>query len=282
MAGNVWFPGVELDLESVVPLYHQLLAVLHQWVNGSDVRPGDPVPTEVELCERFGISRGTVRRALQTLVDEGLVQRRQGKGSFVVRPRLRQQLTRLMSFTDAMLERGMVPSSRVLGLEVEPATAVKAQFLQIATGAPVIHLSRLRCADGNPVCLESSVMPEALCPGLAKHDLSSVSLIQVLARDYGIILTKTEGWLTPVIAKQEEAALLQVSSGSPLLLLETIVGKQDDVPVLLTRGLWRGDCTRYLVEGQVASPATGVPGAHSPSATSELRGNDEDSSDWPW
>ena len=248
MSGNDWLASVTLDREDAVPLYRQLLDVLRQWLSAGEARPGHPVPTEAELCHLLGISRGTVRRALHTLSEEGLISRHPGKGTFVVRPRLRCLLNRYASFSESCLEWGVAPGARVLSLKRKNASGAAARSLALAVGAPVTELVRVRLAEGEPVCVDSALIPERLCPGLTKYDFASASLFQILADDYRIVLFRAQAWIRPVLAEKKEALLLKVPAGSPMLLLETLANKRDGTPVVLARELWRGDRIHYLLE----------------------------------
>jgi GntR family transcriptional regulator len=262
VSGKNWFTSVTLDAEDGLALHRQLLDVLRQWLNTGEARPGDPVPTEAELCRLFGISRGTVRRALHTLSEEGLISRRPGKGTLVVRPRLRCLLNRYLSFTESCLEWGVTPGARVLTLKTKRASGAAARSLELPVGAPVTELVRVRFADGEPVCVDSVLIPEKLCPGLTRYDFSSASLFQILADDYRIVLFRARAWLRPVLAEKKEARLLEVPTGSPMLLLETLANRRDDTPVVLGRELWRGDRIHYLLEMIPSSVAPRVRSRH--------------------
>ena len=119
---------------------------------------------------------------------------------------------------------------------------------------PIFQLVRVRLADAEPACLDTVFLPQQACPTLADHDFSSASLFQVLAREYGVILSRASGWLQPLMASDEEAALLGIPPGTLMLLLETIISKQDGTPVIFSRELWRGDRVNYLL-GAAPAPA---------------------------
>jgi GntR family transcriptional regulator len=198
------------------------------------------LPSEAELGATFGVSRGTIRHALEVLEREGLVFRRQGKGTFIGRRRLAYDLTRLSSTTEDLLERGWKPGSRVLGIEaVRPRAAIQG-FLQLPKGARVWELRRLRLADGEPVCLVSSYLPVRLTPGLDKHDLTG-SLAKLLAEEYGIKLRTADQTIRARGAVGEEAELLGVPEGEPIFMITRVAYDEQGTPVEYLGSLWRGD-----------------------------------------
>ncbi|MFN3335935.1 MAG: GntR family transcriptional regulator, partial [Thermomicrobium sp.] len=142
-----WF-----DPTNGVPKYRQLQHVLETMI--ANLQPGDLIPPERELEQRFGVSRVTVRQALHQLVLAGRLERVQGRGTFVARPKVEQVLA-LTSFSEEMVQRGMRPGSRMLGVRQIPASETLAQRLQVAVDAPVIELCRLRLANDEPMALET-------------------------------------------------------------------------------------------------------------------------------
>jgi GntR family transcriptional regulator len=139
-------------------------------------RPGDRVPSEVELVKQYGVSRTTVRLALADLANQGLLTRLQGRGTFVAQPHIRQHLNRLTGFTQDMQSRGKHATSRLLRFEVVSASQAMARVLDQAPGVSLIVLKRLRLADELPMAIETSYLVYELCQALLKQDLTSRSL----------------------------------------------------------------------------------------------------------
>ncbi len=209
---------------------------------------GAPVPSERELCQTFGVSRMTVRQAIDTLVVDGILERQQGRGTFVAPPKLDLQL-RLTSFTQEMRRRGMEPGAVFLLAETIAAPPNAATALEIETGARVYHLRRLLTADSTPMSIEENWVPEALLPGLLDDGLG-----------FSVYERLTEAGLTPewgedVIAGHaatpEEAAILSVQPGAPTLDItrRTFHGHQ---AVDYSRSVYRAD--RYTLWVPVAAP----------------------------
>src|SRR5947207_9890625 len=148
---------------------------------------GQPIPAERQLATDFGISRLTLRAALDDLVRDGYLDRRHGSGTYVTQPKIAQPLT-LTSFSDDMRRRGMVPGSRTLELVVTSTGARMARRLQVSPEARLVRVKRLRLADDQPMAMEVLHIPEALVPGLTKSDLEDHSFYELLEERYGIVV----------------------------------------------------------------------------------------------
>ena len=197
---------------------------------------GAPAPSERELVQRFGVARMTVRQAMDALVSEGLLERMPGRGTFVARPRRR--VGRLTSFTEDMERRGMLAESQTLVARREQAGPGVAKALGITQGDAVIHWKRLRHADGSPMCIEDAYLNEVLLPGFLQAAMPT-SLFDALAAR-GLRPTWAEDAITSDRASAEEAGLLQVATGAPLLLVarRALAG---DKPVEVSRAAYRAD-----------------------------------------
>ena len=189
-------PGVRIDSVSAidhaspVPKYFQLREILLDLVE-TELGVDQAIPSERELSQRYGLSRMTVRQAVDHLVSEGRLYRVQGKGTFVARPKIEMPL-RLASFTEDMQARGLVPGSRDLDRRTAPASAHLARALGIEPGDAVHVIERLRTADGLPMAVERSHIPRAVAPGLADESLADRSLYDLLAQKFGVLLDSGE------------------------------------------------------------------------------------------
>lgn len=228
-------------------LYIRIKDWLREAIEKGDYRPGDRIPTEHELMQRFGVSRSTVRQAITELVLEGWLYRVQGSGTYVARPKYRQTLSRLTSFTEDMRLLGLTPRSRLLVCRVEQADGKLAAFLGIRPGEEVVRIERLRFAGDEPMALNTSVLPKHLIPGLEREDLESRSLYEILERRYGLLLSRAEQTLEPALADPYAAELLGVPVGAPLLLVEGVVYLKNGTPVEWVRILYRGDRYKFHI-----------------------------------
>lgn len=180
-----------------------------------DMDPDDVLPQERELAERFAVSRTTVRQALQSLIEEGLIYSVRGRGTFVSRGRISKGLS-LTSFSDDMRARNLEPGSRLLTAEQRIAEPELAQALEIRPGDSVYYLERLRLADGFPMCFERVHLPAAPFPRLLDQDLEG-SLYQLLAGRYRTVLANAEQRVSATTLNRRHADLLGVPARSPAL-----------------------------------------------------------------
>lgn len=170
-----------LDLTSSTPLYRQVAELIRSMITNRELAPGDKLPTEQRLSHLLDMSVSTIRSAYALLVDEGLVTRRAGRGSFVSKPQLSRQLKSLYTFTEDIRALGMSPSSKILDFHTAKPGADIAEALGISLEEDVYYIRRLRCANGNPILLEASSVPVRLCPGLTRDEVEG-SLYEAIAR----------------------------------------------------------------------------------------------------
>ncbi|MFI7616424.1 GntR family transcriptional regulator [Nonomuraea terrae] len=208
-----------IDPDSPVPKYFQLREILLDLIDSDELSIGAAIPSERELCQRFGLSRMTVRQAVDHLVSEGRLHRVPGKGTFVARPKIELAL-QLTSFTEDMRARGMIPGSRDLDRRVVRASAHLAKELGIPPGEEVHFIERLRTADGEPLSIERAHIPVKLAPDLASFDLTDTSLYELLERRYGLVMDAGELTIDGGIADPSDADLLKLSRGGAVLLLQ--------------------------------------------------------------
>lgn len=236
-----------LAAEPRIPKYYGLK---RQLLDMTRMLPaGSPVPPERALGVQFGTSRTTVRQALQELVVEGRLERIQGKGTFVAKPKVAQEL-RLTSYTQDMLAQGLEPTSAVLDMGYVPADDVLAQRLAIKPGARVLRIERLRLADGEPMAIETTHLSGQRFPGLRRLLARSTSLYAVLAHTYGITLLEAEETIETVPAPPREAHLLGTDVGLPLLLLSRHSLDDTGLPIEYVRSLYRGDRYKFVAHLQ--------------------------------
>lgn len=239
----------KIDFESPVPYYAQLLDLLRDNIRQGVWRPSDQLPSEHALCERYQVSRTVVRQALGQLESEGLISRRRGKGAFVAEPKIVESLAqRLTGFHQDMRERGHEPISQVLAQQVIPAPSDVARRLRVPGSTPVVYLRRLRFVQGEPIVLVSSYLPSSLCPGLEYVDFHEQSLYTYLESAHGLVIARGRRSIEAVPAGAEEAELLQVRIGAPLILLDSVSYREDDTPIEYYRAAHRGDRSQFEVE----------------------------------
>ncbi len=224
-----------------VPLYYQLKEIIRDKILSGEWVEGMRLPSERELCEQYGVSRMTVRQSITDLVHEGLLYREQGKGTFVRRARIYQQLDRLTSFTEDMHNRGQVPNTKVLAAGMYNADSMVAERLQISPGQEVFRLYRLRISNGEPLALELTHIHFPGCERLVAEDLEHNSLYVLLETKYGVSLVEALQEVEAGLAGKEEANLLRISPGSSVLLTRRTTYTNHGHPVEYAVSTYRGD-----------------------------------------
>jgi GntR family transcriptional regulator len=218
---------------------------------------GDSIPSERQLAGELGVSRLTVRAALDELVREGYLMRRRGAGTFVAEPKVAKGMG-ITSFSEDMRQRGLTPGSRTLELQVVPAGARLGRILHVSPAEPVVVAKRLRLADGEPMAIELLHVREALLPGLTAVDLEEDSFYDLLAQRYGIEIVGGEQTVEPTVTDEEESETLGVPLHSPALLFERVTRSPTGEIVEFTVSIYRGDRYRIVSElgrgGQPAQP----------------------------
>jgi GntR family transcriptional regulator len=214
-------------------------------INGLEL--GEAIPSERQLSTDLGVSRLTVRAALDDLVREGHLSRRRGAGTFVTEPKIAQELT-MTSFTDDMRRRGLAPASRTLELKVVPAGARLGRVLHVSPGEPIVAAKRLRLADNETMAIEELHVREDLVSGLTGRDLEQHSFYALLRDRYGIVIAGGVQAIEPTVTNEEESNALGVPLHSPAFLFERITRDAEGTVIEYVRSIYRGDRYRIITE----------------------------------
>jgi GntR family transcriptional regulator len=226
-----------------LPQYRQIELALRDRV--ASLPPGERLPSDDELCREFGVSRMTARNAMQRLAEDGLVERIPGRGTFTVAPPAHRHADRLMAFSHEMERLGRVPSSRQLGREIRPSTALEASHLGLRPTEPVVVVRRLRLADGVPMALETAVLVRRTADVVMAADLESGSLHEALGRA-GFHLRRGNATISAEVAGPEDMRLLGVRGGTPLLVERRVILDPHGRPIEATESRYPGD--RYALD----------------------------------
>ncbi len=235
--------------ESKLPLYQQLYEILRGKIRHGEWGPGAMIPPESELVRQYVVSRVTVRQALDALAREGLVSRQRGRGTFVAHPTVEKGMTRIVSFTQDMRERGLEPATEVLAQGLVTAPPEVAERLQCGADCELARLERLRLANGEPMALEESYLVHSYCPGVLNGDYSAVPLRDALEREYGIRLVRARQVIRALPATKRLARLLKIRFKAPVLCIERVSYSQQHLPVEFLRIHYRGD--RYTLYNEL-------------------------------
>jgi GntR family transcriptional regulator len=233
---------------------------------------GDAIPAERQLAADLGVSRLTLRAALDELVRDGYLDRRHGSGTYVTEPKIAQPLT-LTSFSEDMRRRGMTPGSRTLELTTTSAGARLAHRLGVSPEARLVRVKRLRLADGQPMAMEVLHVPEALVPGLSRQDFEDHSFYELLRERYDITIASGTQSIEPTVTSEEESEVLGVPLHTPAFLFERMTVSESGRIVEFVRSIYRGDRYRLVADlvpqrsrnGRSAGvPRAAPPGARAP------------------
>jgi GntR family transcriptional regulator len=220
------------------PLYDKVYRSLRSEIDGGQLRPRDHLPSERAIGDRFGVSRVTVRRALEQLAKEGVIE-----GRRVVS--FGEPRNSLLSFTLMGAARDLVTTSRVLSCKVRNSTLDEAELLHMAPGGPIFELHRARMLGGLPVALDESHLSYARVEGIEKVDFTTASLYETLGERYGIIPTRADYALEAAGATAAEARVLEIDPGTPVLKAGEMMYDQHDQPTDIGRIIYRGDRYRF-------------------------------------
>lgn len=233
---------------SPIPLHYQLKEIIQEMIENEELKPGELLPTERELCEIQGISRMTANKAILSLVNEGLLYREQGKGTFIAEPKISQQLSELKGFTEEMKEKGYNTSSKILSFKIREATKNNSIILNLDYGKDfVIEIERLMIIDNEPFVIEKVVIPQYLCKSLTIDNIQGNSLYKVLKEEYGYNIAKAKQTIEPVILSEEQCKLLNQKNEALALLFRRTAYIENDIPIEYTKSFYRCDKYKYEV-----------------------------------
>lgn len=235
-----------LQRDSPMPLYYQVEKILHNWIT-KELKPGSVIPGEKDLCDAFQVSRSVIRQALADLTNKGIIKRYRGIGTVVVQPKIDERLvSKLTGFYADMVSQGIKPKTKVLQKEIIKADEILAQYLSIKPNERVIKIHRLRYIEEEPILLVTTFLPFGIFPTLLGEDLENQSLYSVLENKYGIKLLWGERTIEAIAADSQDAKLLGISKGDPLLFLRSITYAEQDIPVEYYEAKHRADRTRFI------------------------------------
>ncbi|MFD0959914.1 GntR family transcriptional regulator [Paenibacillus chungangensis] len=237
----------KVDFESGVPLHLQVREIIRKEVENQElVDENGKMPTEAELVERFGVSRVTIRNAMQSLVEEGMFIRERGRGTYLNTNRPENWVGRLMGFTESIREAGFEPGADILrkGMTNQHPEEVRDQMKQRA----VWELKRVRHADGIPIAIEQAYYPPEIGIDLEQQDLNKIAIYKYFEDELGIFLKEADQKISAVKAGKEEADILGVELGDPLLHLERISYSQQNESVEYLKALYHPDYYQYEIK----------------------------------
>ncbi len=237
-----------IDPYNALPKYYQLASILRQKIDDGEWEPRSPIPSERQLEQLYNISRTTIREAVDHLVRQGFLYREHGRGTFVSPQKLQKGLMELTSFSEDLLKRGITPGQVIRDMSrIVPAPNIL-QRLELAAGTEVLRIQRIRLGDQVPIGLQTSFIALSKEQNITREEMETAgSLYRILQEKFGIIPTEADETLEVTLATPEEATLLQIEAGAPLLLNERLLFSQNRTPVEFVKILYRGDRYQYYV-----------------------------------
>jgi GntR family transcriptional regulator, N-acetylglucosamine utilization regulator len=233
------------DPHSPVPLYHQIHLDLKNMIQSGRIPPDAILPPELQLCRAYKVGRHTMRMAISGLVDDGLVERFPGRGTFVNNQSQRLNFYLDRSFSQQMREMGYTPHSIVLKAELGQVDESSPRALQKMTGTACLQLERLRFGDNIPISIQYTTVLVEKCAGLGRHDFSQESLYEVLAREYHLPIVQIQHVVRAVAANPQQAEMLNVITGVPLLFVGTTAFLENRQMIECSESYYRADLYEY-------------------------------------
>jgi len=226
------------------PLYNQIREYIAELILSGKLAPDNKIQSEREFSEDLGVSRMTVRRAITELVNEGLLERRHGSGTYVAQPKVTYEAREMVDYIQAMMQRNIATASQLLEFEVIAAGRRLAELLEIQIASPLYHVSVLRFANRVPVILERGFFPQSRWPNLEEWNLEKTSVYDLLTSIYKIAPSRISQTIEAVVAADTVAQQLRVKEGFPLLLLSRIMYEGTGLPIIFSQDFLRSDYAR--------------------------------------
>ena len=240
-----------IDKNIPVPLYYQLKELILEAINENKYTAGDVIPTEKEISSYYQISRTTVRQAIGELVQEGILYRVKSKGTFVAEPKIKQEdISKIQSFNDEILHRGMTPSTEVLQFRVLEGEEIPAEVIeafQLSAEEKVIFLHRKRMADGRPIVHSKTFLPYALCSKVFQYDLNKERLYSILDMSDETRIHHLDRTIEAVEAGTEDAKLLEMEKKKPIQYIRSVGYNSFGKVIEYTMSRYRGDRNQFTV-----------------------------------
>ncbi|WP_333648751.1 GntR family transcriptional regulator [Lacrimispora sp.] len=247
-----------LDQNALIPLYEQLKNAITEDIKAKIYHPGDRMPSETELGEKYGVSRITVRRAVKELCEEDILIRKQGKGTFVLNTGMKNRLDLLGGFHDCMEEQGRAVRAEILEKSIIRVKASYAKDLQIGEDEEVVYLKRIMYADDIPMMMDMCYLPLKRFPGIVDKMTGDFSVFRILKEEYSINLKRYYKVIKVRKATKEISAHLQCRIGDPMFDLFKITYNEDGVPQHIAISILKGENTSYVISSDEDDQMTHV------------------------
>lgn len=236
----------KLNSNDSKPLYQQLYDSIKYRIIEGEFSPGQRLPSEETFCELYGVSRITVRNALEELANANFITRSRGKGTFVTKKQITHRLTEKLSFTETCILNGFKPGAKIIRALIEPASPLDVSMLKIEKSDRVVVIERIRYADELPVSIEENRFPIQYAY-LLKEELNNNSLYKILKEKYGVKIIDNRATVEIVFATYEQSLYLNIEERYPLLCITTCPADSEDKPIHSSRHFTVGDRFRFIL-----------------------------------
>lgn len=240
--------NLSVEKNSIIPIYFQIIEQVKDSIQSGELDPHDMLPSEKEICQRLQISRMTVKQAMDSLVNEGLVYRKRGIGTFVAKPKIAQPLSKLTSFTNDMLKRGMKPGSHLIEMSLQEPSEEVRERMGLSAQEQVIYIKRLRTADGEPMAVEKAYLNYELCHEIMDAPMNHGSLYDMLRDVCGIQLVSAYETIEVGTCSTDESNLMKIGFDMPIFMLRRTTYDQKDRRVEYAESVYRSDRYKFEIE----------------------------------
>lgn len=231
-----------------IPLHYQLKTIIQEMIENEELKPGDMLPSEREICEIQGVSKMTVNKAIMSLVSEGILYRIQGKGTFVANPKKNQEIYKLKGFSEEMEEKGFNTKTKILHFKVKKATKKDKTILNMPENEDkVIELERLRICENDPIAIETVWLPLYLFKDMTSDMIDGKSLYKIFKEKYNYFPQKAKQTIEPTILNDYECRLLNQDENALALIFRRVTYIKDEIPIEYTKAIYRSDKYKYEI-----------------------------------
>jgi GntR family transcriptional regulator len=241
-----------IDKNSPIPLYYQIENYIRTLIEKENLKPNEAIPTEKELTEQFRVSRVTIQQAIRNLINDGLLVRKRGKGTFVVEQKIEKGPS-VYSFTEEMKRRNMQPGTKFIHMKEIIPSEILANRLEIATEQKVFQIYRLRLADDMPMALETAYIPTFCVPTLNEQDLKQNGSLYEILNLNGIEITDVERSIEISATTSEQAKWLKVPQNTPVLLVNGRTFTKDEKVIEYVNSIYRGDRYKFTFKSNASN-----------------------------
>ncbi len=238
----------KISKDNPIPLHYQIKEILQEMIENEILKPGQSIPTERELCEIQGVSRMTVNKAIMSLVNEGLIYREQGKGTFVSKTKVNHEISKLKGFTEQMQENGVISKTKILSFNIIEATKQHKLALKIPEDEnKIIEIKRLRSSHEQPVAIEIAWLPYYLFNDMNRDMIEDKSLYGIFRERYGYYPYKAKQSIEPIMLNEYESELLNQENSALALMFRRTTYLENETPIEYTKAIYRSDNYKYEI-----------------------------------